>query len=76
MGHGSPRYLTYVAGSLLYFSLPAVLEKEEKTVRAVVEKSRKLLPAIRQSGRQPVSWLDACQEVVWNYESFLVRTRS
>ena len=76
MGHGSPRYLTYVAGSFLYFSLPAVLEGEEKTVRAVVEKSRKLLPAFRQSGRQPVSWLDACQEVVWNYESFLVRTRS
>lgn len=71
----SPRYLTYVAASRLYFSLPGILRDDNGAGAAGLAEVRNLLPLVRSADRRDCQWGNLCEEVVWIYEQFLTRTR-
>ncbi len=72
---GSPRYLTYVAASQLYFSMPSLLDGAGRTGAVRPLQQRPLLPVYRYGNNGALERDTICQEIVWNYENFLTRTR-
>jgi len=71
----SPRLWIYRIGSELFFQLPALLSPEDKRFKAHLAKLSEWLPDHR-SVRRARDWRHLGAELVWNYNRFVVNTRS
>ena len=76
----SPRYLIYAAAGELFFRLPCLLKPASERPRLDVdwEKVRAWLPVLPGSepSRKFPNWRLLAAEIAWNYQHFLIETRS
>lgn len=75
----SPRYGVYAAASQLFFRLPSLVRPNTSGGTDLFSESREIsatLPLWRDGRPEHAGWRELAAEIVWNYNRFLVETRS
>jgi hypothetical protein len=75
----SPRYGVYAAASRLFFRLPSFVAPGNSSSPDVFSEARDIsatLPLWRNGKPEHASWQELAAEIIWNYNRFLVETRS
>ena len=72
---GSPRYWVYGIGSELFFQLPTALLEAKDRVQTGLPDLAKCLPEANHV-RKSIDWGNLAADIAWNYNEFLVSTRS
>lgn len=76
----SPRYAVYAAATLLFFQLPGLFLSGAAGVPVSFDETAEIIETLpmrrHRNTTSPVGWRDLAHEIVWNYNRYLVETRS
>jgi hypothetical protein len=73
----SPRYWIYAAAGTLWSAAPAPLRRGGEAPKSEWIGVREWLPVrVNEKSAESLTWQELAQEIVWNYKTFLLETRS